>query len=425
MEIVFTRRNMLEKDLDPEILGHDFETIWQTQLRPIALRTLDARGIDDRVPFILDDRLSCDETLSGVMLELSSLIAGRTTMESYARHAFRFLRYLQRRSKTLSELDNTTLSDYKRYRLKTDGIEERSWNAEAAALKRFFDACVLREILPRNPVNMPLFAWAIRSAAAAPERAKFITLAQFKKFRDEGLARGRYGSRNIAYADLLLTTGLRLDEGNGFRDSDIPKPAAAMPPSTGKGFNHRVRPEVAKGSKGRKVRISPKCENSLLFYRDLLRVDQVARGKRVGLYDRPPHEFWLNQSNLPMSGNGWEFVFRRASHLAGVEATPHTLRHTFAIYTLSKLIQHNHESVARAQEEARKLTSECAGYSAKTLYDTILGDPLRRLQKLLGHSSYESTFIYIDLLAEDFPIDEILEVFHGAIDSEVEYGCGE
>ena len=68
--------------------------------------------------------------------------------------------------------------------------------------------------------------------------------------------------------------------------------------------------------------------------------------------------------------------------------TPHTLRHTFAVNMLSMLIREQIGTVFDPQDRHG------------AAYRRILGDPLQKLQHLLGHASITSTYIYLDSLAE-------------------------
>ncbi len=67
--------------------------------------------------------------------------------------------------------------------------------------------------------------------------------------------------------------------------------------------------------------------------------------------------------------------------------TPHTLRHTFAVNMLSMLIREQIGAVFDPQDRHG------------ATYRRILGDPLQKLQHLLGHASVTSTYIYLDSLA--------------------------
>ena len=71
-----------------------------------------------------------------------------------------------------------------------------------------------------------------------------------------------------------------------------------------------------------------------------------------------------------------------------LHVTPHMLRHTFAVHMLSLLIQTQIGSVLDRGEHHG------------AAYRRVIGAPLQKLQRLLGHSSITSTYIYLDSLEE-------------------------
>src|SRR3546814_1473055 len=66
--------------------------------------------------------------------------------------------------------------------------------------------------------------------------------------------------------------------------------------------------------------------------------------------------------------------------------SPHQLRHTFAVHMLALLIQ---QRLSEAALPAGPVES----------YRLILGDPLQQVQRLLGHASLTTTYIYLDHIA--------------------------
>ncbi|MDF2496341.1 hypothetical protein [Sphingomonas sp.] len=114
---------------------------------------------------------------------------------------------------------------------------------------------------------------------------------------------------------------------------------------------------------------------------------------------------------------GWGDVFRQASKRTKIKATPKTLRHTGAVYLLSSLIRKT-LSAAETQREAEKVK----GASTPQIYNSIFGDPLRKVQRYLGHARYETTFIYLDVLGSHKGLDdEDLAIFDKVIGTEESY----
>lgn len=118
-----------------------------------------------------------------------------------------------------------------------------------------------------------------------------------------------------------------------------------------------------------------------------------------------PAALWLTEVGQPVRPNSWEAVFARASRRCAeagrpIRISPHQLRHTFAVHMLAMLIQHR---LAEASPSAGPM----AGYRE------LLGDPLQQVQRLLGHASLATTYIYLDHIASradtvDAAVEELL-----------------
>lgn len=416
MDLIFTRKELLDARLDVEILGAPYEALWHERLSSLSKRALITAGVNDRVPFVLAADGSVDVDLADLFRTFSGQTSGRTTMFSYAQHAIRLVRYLTELGSSVANVGPAQLATYRRMR-NASGIEPISWNSEAAALKSLFDAAVLLGLRRDNPCNFPTLIWYNKGAQAEAKEPDFITLAQFQRFRDEGLAFGRYGLRNVAFSNLLLTSGMRLDEGNEYLSEWLPD-ARVLERAPGQSLKHIITAEAAKGHRSRSVRVSKAAYDSMRMYGNLLRKDQVATAITKCKYDVAPEKFWLNQEGLPMGEIGWGDVFRRASKRTGIKATPKTLRHTCAVYLLSRLLRNSLMTASEAHDEAQKMR----GSSPSDIYKSIFGDPLRKVQKYLGHKSYETTFIYLDILGSHQGIDDDeLAVFDKVIGTEEDY----
>lgn len=416
MDLIFTRKELLDVPLEEEVLGAPYEQLWHEQLASLSKRALVTAGVNERVPFVLASDGTVDVDLAELFRTFAGQTAGRTTMFSYAQHAIRLVRYLTELSSSIANVRPAQLATYRRLR-NASGIEPLSWNSEAAALKSFFDAAVLLELRPDNPCNFPTLIWYNKGAHVEAKEPDFITLAQFQCFRDEGLAFGRYGLRNVAFANLLLTSGMRLDEGNEYLAEWLPD-VNVLESAPGQSLKHTITAEAAKGHRSRSVRVSKAAYDSMRMYGSLLREDQIATAISKCKYDKAPEQFWLNQEGLHMGEIGWGDVFRRATKRTGIKATPKTLRHTCAVYLLSRLLRNSLMSVSEARAEAQKMR----GSSPSDIYNSIFGDPLRKVQKYLGHKNYDTTFIYLDILGSHQGIDdEALAVFDDVIGTEEGY----
>jgi site-specific recombinase XerC len=138
--------------------------------------------------------------------------------------------------------------------------------------------------------------------------------------------------------------------------------------------------------------------------------------RRLVLCDRSgkalePASFWLSEIGLPIAPNSWEAAFARASRRCqdaglAIDVSPHQLRHSFAVHMLDMLTRQRFGDVSNEVD-----------LSGAT-YRRLLGDPLLQVQRLLGHSSLATTYIYLDHLAACHDtIDAAVEELLAAIES--------
>ncbi|MCO5079721.1 MULTISPECIES: site-specific integrase [Hyphomicrobiales] len=426
---------------------------------PGALDTAERAGLIDDMPFILMDDGSYDLDLNRFFRACPAMGArSPNTWRSYARDILVWARFLHERrgGKTVWQADRHDVLAFHRARRLSDAayrISASSWNRCVAALDKLYRWAVEEEIITTSPFG---YGVALRRASGrramvavttnrARERAarrhdtRYIDLGRYLLFRDVGLRgrlpdgsedpawRGRNGERNALFAELLVTTGLRLTEAGSLLLTELPRLTEAG--SRSAPFD--LAGPIAKGGRPRRIPIPRRVLRMIADYIDfertisasrsepalsdplwLMPVDRKVRddaGKRVRVDRLTPRErrrvligapataqhavLWLTECGQPVPPATWEAAFRRACvrcRRFGIEidVTPHTLRHTFAGNMLSMLIREQIGSVFDPQDRHG------------AAYRRILCDPLQKLQHLLGHASVTSTYIYLDSLAE-------------------------
>ena len=455
---------------------------------PSAAEAGAATGWDRRaqVPAILRDGTAYDAQLNRFLADLPlNGVRSQHSLRSYAYDLLVWVRFLdEARTKTVWLATRDDVDAYHRARRQDEAlnrISAASWNRAVAALDKLYRWAVEEGLVTQSPFTyrdvwrrLPSGAGRTRIVTRnqAYERAakradvKFITIEDYRRFRDVGLqglspdgtaragARDRNGSRNALFADLLITTGLRLEEASSLLAVEI-EDAIRAGVSVDKQVAFRLPAALTKGDKGRTIRIPASLLGRLRSYLEVersaavekfkarkgsermsasltcsinggrieiatkaggcvpLRLDTTTPDERRRLIifcaDGMPVEpaaLWLSEIGLPVAPNSWEAVFARASQRCqasdlAYDVSPHQLRHSFAVHMLALLIRQQFGAVSKDQE-----------LSGAT-YRRLLGDPLQQVQRLLGHSSLATTYIYLDHLAGcqdtvDVAIEELL-----------------
>ena len=388
------------------------------------------------------------------------------TAGHYARDLQVFARYLNdAESKSLLEATSANVGRYRALRLEGPSnfrLSGSSWRRTSAALTRFYrwamEDANLISTAPKTKFR--------RDGAFADDTIRMIALEDYVLFRDQGLlgmgetAGGtmrRTPLRDAAFAELLITTGVRLEEGASLLIGELPTMNAPafdggrsamieLPAAITKGrkrrsvpFPKRVagsfidvyvreersrlvdrwqrsggiqmmsRPLVGSLTAGRNVLIQgeqrPRALNSL-------RIDERRRlvllpSLGAPLIKSEPAALWLGQDGAPLAPAAWQTIFRRTSERLSqiigreIHVSPHTLRHTFATYRLTYLIK----------AEVAQLDRRVIPDRTQEVYMKVVGDPLRRVQRWLGHSSILTTQKYLTYL------DEALEIINEAAEA--------
>jgi site-specific recombinase XerD len=189
---------------------------------------------------------------------------------------------------------------------------------------------------------------------------------------------------------LALHTGLRREEIASFPLAYVFDPEKRR--GNERNFRIHLNPfdgtgMQTKGSKPRYIYVSRR------FMADLYRYVVQSRGERASLSKFSQQTLFLNQFGEAYAGDGKSLcrIIRNTGMRANIKAHTHMLRHTYATYTLVSL-----------------------------RYNQVGGiEPLVFLQRQLGHSSIQTTMVYLHLvneLADEVVIaysDELNELVEG------------
>lgn len=372
------------------------------------------------------------------------------TAAIYARDLIVFGRYLrQARGKSLLEATSADVGEYRILRLEGPSeyrLAGSSWRRASLAITRFYRWAADEDVQLLEKAPKTLFR---RDGAHALPTVRFVDLAAYLAFRaslrDSG---ARSALRNAAFAELLVSTGLRSQEANSLLLMEIPysgetRVAATritmlrVPERITKGCKPRetpfpkrlareyidpyVREERAqaverwRGAGGHRLLQDPiiACRTndgriSLPGRRGAIRPDRLTIPERRRLLIVPsadadlqfaePAVLWLTEDGAPCTLACWSSIFARANRAqpAANPITPHMLRHTFAVHWLTALV--------RLQVRGSEGEHPSSDRQMSVQYDKVSRDPLRVIQKWLGHASYITTqkyLTYVDDALED------------------------
>jgi site-specific recombinase XerD len=447
-----------------------------------------ADGLDAHIPIILRDGAVYDADLDRFFVDLPlNGVRSPHSLRAYGYDVVVWVRFLAEAcGKTVWSAERADVAAFHRARRRADAgfrISAASWNRSVASLEKLYRWAELEGLVASTPFTHR-DVWSrghggrrARVAARndAYERAakrsdvRFISLEDYRAFRDVGLrgltvdgaerrgARDRNGARNALFAELLVTTGLRLEEASFLLACELA--ALAKAASRGRQASLELPSALTKGDRGRRVLLSRRLLPQITAYMDVERASASAkfaaragwqaierpifirrptlgalglgpigggtilidaltpdeRGRLVICGDdgtpKEPAVLWLTEIGQPVQPNSWEAIFARASHRcadAGVpiRISPHQLRHTFAVHMLAMLIQH-------------RLRDAAAPAAAIESYRQLLGDPLQQVQRLLGHASITTTYIYLDHIVSradtvDAAVEELLALVPAA-----------
>jgi len=421
------------------------------------------------------DRFLLDLPLNGVR--------SRHSLRAYGYDVMLWVRFLeQARSKGVWAAERDDVTAFHRTRRREEAgarISAASWNRSVAALEKLYRWAEAEGVVAASPFSHR-HVWRRGHAsrriqvvarnesyerAAKRSDVRFVSLDDYRVFRDVGLrglasnggartgARDRNVARNTLFAELLVTTGLRLEEASfllAFELDGLSKTASCSRQTW-----FKLPSALTKGDRGRSVLLPRRLLQQITAYIAVERTLAIAKFQsrsgwreidRPILIHRPipgavalslanggtaligavspeergrlvicgddgspaePAALWLTEIGQPVQPNSWEVLFARAGRRCAdagcpLRISPHQLRHSFAVHMLAMLIQ---QRLRDAAGEKTETTMEG--------YRRLLGDPLQQVQRLLGHASLTTTTIYLDHIASradtvDSAVEELL-----------------
>ena len=401
---------------DPDVLDRplQFEGVVEKLAKGVIADALRA-GVTHAVPFILTNDGVYDCDLNRFFRACPTMgVRSRNSLRAYGRDIVTWMRFLahQRQGKSIWRANRDDMAAYHAARRRSapcSRISAATWNRSIAALEKFYSWALEEELVTASPFLHGV-AWrqvsrgghfvAMRvnrgyEPGARRHDMRFIDLERYLAFRDVGLRgglpggieapvwRGRHSERNVLFAELLVTTGLRLEEASSLLVAELPRLEGIDRAKRSLAF--RVPAAIAKGNKPREIRLPLRLLRRLHDYveveranalgraadghhldprrapiaivehgrgtivivtggeKERVRLDLLAPDDRHRLVEQAtgaPAMLWLAENGRPMTPAAWAAVFRRASarcRMLDVEldVTPHALRHYLPRPTMS------------------------------------------------------------------------------------------
>lgn len=245
---------------------------------------------------ILKDEGVYDGHLDRFLLDLpANGLLSRHSLRSYAYDIVVWIRFLEQvRGKSVWDADRSDVIAFHKTRRNgtaANRVVGASWNRAVAALDKLYRWGMEEGLIRQSPfryrqVWKRTYSSAQRAAIttnASYERAvkrsdmRFLMLEDFHRFRDVGLlglqadgtprngARDRNGIRNALFAELLIATGLRLEEGCSLLVTEIRDAVAAAKPGD-RQLPFRLPADLTKRKKGRSIRMPARLLTHLKAY---------------------------------------------------------------------------------------------------------------------------------------------------------------
>src|SRR6266852_5410669 len=244
----------------------------------------EATGLSDGMPFILDECGGYDVDLNRFFRACPTMgVRSLNSLRAYARDLLVWMRFLceRRGSKPIWQAYREDVAAYHAARRRSAPVHRicaASWNRAVAALEKFYVWAVEEELIATSPFGSSTMWRRVRGGRFAPVRTarareagarrgdlRFVGLDHFFAFRDVGLRgrqfdgcedaawSGRHGERNALFAELLVTTGLRLEEAASLLAIELPTPDRM--PTKQRSLSFRLPAAIAKGGRAWDIRL--------------------------------------------------------------------------------------------------------------------------------------------------------------------------
>jgi len=258
------------------------------------------------------------------------------TREVYSRESRLYLNYLDENDIALENSDAKIIESYMEQRREEDNVDERTSSRILSSLRSFYSYLIDEEIVKSNPAKL------IEKPKEREHFPKTISADEIDPLLDEFKKDKELGFRDYTLFELIYSSGMRISEAIGLDINSFNENESTI----------RV---IGKRGKERVVFIGEEAHDALVYYLENVRI------KLISKKNKRECALFLNRRGERMTRQAAHLRFHRVSEALGLDATIHTLRHSFA----SNMLQG--------------------------------GADIRSVQEMLGHSDIKTTQIYTHL----------------------------
>lgn len=258
------------------------------------------------------------------------------TREVYSREASLYLKYLENISLKVEDATSMTIEEYLEERRKETGIDERTSSRVLSSLRSFYSFLIDEEIAHKNPAKL------VEKPKEREHLPHTISKSEIDPLLDEFKKDKELGWRDYTLFELIYSSGMRISEAISLNVNSFNQ-------------DERTIRVIGKRGKERVVFIGEEAHSALIYYLDNVRV------KLISKKNKKENALFLNRRGERLSRQAAHLRFHRVTEDLGLNATIHTLRHSFASHMLQN------------------------------------GADVRSVQEMLGHADIKTTQIYTHL----------------------------
>lgn len=258
------------------------------------------------------------------------------TREVYSREAALYISYCQEKSIDYTSASPEDIESYVIFRKESADANERTISRILSSLRSFYGYLCHYKISENNPAKL------VKKPKDKVHLPRTIDESEIDKLLEAFLSDPILGFRDYVIFELIYSSGMRISEAVSLNVNSYRR-------------EERMISVIGKRNKERIVFVGEMASDALDRY-----LEEV-RPRLISSKNRKENALFLNRRGERMTRQAIHKRFHEVAELSGIDATVHTLRHSFASHMIRN------------------------------------GADIRSVQEMLGHSDIRTTQIYTHL----------------------------